>query len=354
MRAELHNWELAEAYNAGTLPAEEMAALDRRMQTDPVFAAEFQECLNLTRSLTDSGREKRFSLMLKEIAASTSAAPEVRTIPLRTHYWRTAAIAAGIAILTTLSTFSFVTHTEKKRSSEYSLLKRELETIKRSQNAMFKNMTTQGAAPAAPAKYSGTGFAISNEGYFVTNYHVTEGADSVYIQTNEGKYYKAYLISFDAKTDVAILKVDHKNFRFSKSEVPYTLTGDKRALGTRVFTLGYPQDEIVYNEGYISSRNGFRGDSIQYRLELPAKAGQSGAPVIDGSGHIVGIVTGKESESEGTTYAVGTQSILKLIDNLPKAENIRLPRANKLAKLKREQQIEKLQQFTVAVKVYKN
>jgi len=353
---DFNNWQLAEAYVAGTLPAAEVTALHTRLETDPLFAAEFQECVNMISTLEGSGKQKQFRNMLVHIhleQAEEAKKPswKVRTIPLRTHYLRTGAVAAGIALLTTLSTFWIVTHNEKKRSSQYSLLKRELETIKRSQSAIIKNINGQQNTPVAPANYSGTGFALTNDGYFVTNYHVTEGADSVYIQNKEGQYFKAHLVTFDQKTDVAILKVNFKNFRFSKTDVPYGFASGKKTLGAKVFTLGYPQDDIVYNEGYISSKNGFQGDSMQYRLELPASPGQSGAPVVDNSGNVIAIVTGKESETEGTTYAVSTKAIFNLISNSD--VDLKLPRANKLNRLSREQQVERLQYYTCSVKVYK-
>ena len=353
---DFNNWQLAEAYIAEALPETELIALRTRMDTDPVFASDFQECVEMLRSLEESSRQKKFRIMLVNIhqeleEKNKKPSWKVRTIPLRTHYLRTGAVAAGIALLTTLSTFWIVTHSEKKRSSQYSLLKRELETIKRSQSALIKNINEPQNTPVAPANYSGTGFALSNDGYFVTNYHVTEGADSVYIQNKEGEYFKAHLVTFDEKSDVAILKVEYKNFRFGKTEVPYTFASGKKGLGAKVFTLGYPQDEIVYNEGYISSKNGFQGDSIQYRLELPASPGQSGAPVVDNNGNIIGIVTGKESESEETTYAVSTKAIYNLINNSD--INLKLPKTGRLGKLSREQQLSKLEYYTCAVKVYK-
>lgn len=359
MNQRINNWELAEAYVSGAMPEAEQQDLHARLETDPVFAAEFHECVNMMSALEDSGKQKRFRNMLVSIAEEqkeeAASSWRVRTIPLRTHYLRTGAIAAGIALLTTLSTFWMVNNSHKRQSSQYSQLKRDLETIRQSQNALNQKIssTKQHPSPALPANYSGTGFALTNDGYFVTNYHVTEGADSVYIQNRDGEYFKATLVSFDAKSDVAILKVTNKNFRFGKGEVPYTLASNKKSLGAKVYTLGYPQDEVVYSEGYISSKNGFLGDSMQYRLELPASEGQSGAPVVDASGAIIGIVTGKESESAGTTYAVGSKAIHKLIQSLPKEEKIKLPKSNKLAKMSKEQQIENMEFYTCSVKVYK-
>jgi serine protease Do len=357
MNRNLDNWQLAEGYLSGKLPENELQFLLKQLETDPVFASEFQECINLITSLEHSSRHRKFRNTLKtiqaEVNSSSTRSWKVRTIPLKTHYLRTGAIAAGIALLTTLSTYWIVTHNEKKRSSQFSVLKRELETIKRSQNAIIRNINDHQDPPVAPANYSGTGFAINNEGYFVTNYHVTEGADSVYIQNREGNYFKAHLVTFDSKTDVAILQVDYKNFRFAKGEVPYAFSSGKKPLGSKIFTLGYPQDEIVYNEGYISSKNGYQGDSMQYRLELPANPGQSGAPVLDGSGNVIGIVTGKESQTEGTTYAVSTKAVEELLNSAPNELRIKLPKVNRLSKLSREQQIEKLEYYTCSVKVYK-
>src|SRR5690606_28735911 len=176
-----------------------------------------------------------------------------------------------------------------------------------------------------PARFTGTGFAIANNGYLVTNYHLTEGADSIFIQTREDQHIKTRLVAVDQKNDVAILQVDDPQFTFSNQYIPYVIKESKRPLRTPIFTLGFPQEEVVYHEGYVSSSNGFQGDSMQYRLNLPSAPGQSGAPVLDRSGLLIGIITGKESLSEGTTYAVCTQALLDLIDQLLSDETIQVP-----------------------------
>ncbi|RYD59343.1 MAG: serine protease [Sphingobacteriales bacterium] len=353
-------WNLAEAYVSGALPGNELTQLQAKMAADPVYKAEFQESINMLRALKDSGSHKNFRAMLQDVHKETAKSqpqetvvtPTGRTIPLKTHYWRTAAIAAGMALLTSLSTVWAVRNMNGRMNSQYSLLRRDLETYKRSQNQIISNINDQKKPALAPAKYGGTGFALSNDGYLVTNYHVTEGADSVYIQTRDGQYYKASVVGFDQKADIAILAVEDKSFRFGKGEIPYTFASSKKGLGSRVYTLGFPQEDIVYNEGYISAKNGFRGDSIQYRLELPANPGQSGAPVLDKDGSVIGLITGKESESAGTTYAVTSKALLDLVSNIH-GHNIRLPKVNKLGKLNREQQVQKLEVYTCSVKVYK-
>lgn len=343
--------ELAEGYVAGTLPVQELNALKEKLSHDQVFAAEFAECVNLVRGLNSAGNQKRFRSMLKDISNSGNKA---RTIPLRTYYLRTAAIAAGIALLTSLTTFWVIQHRNNKIASQYSLLRRDLEKYKRSQSQILNDIKgQQSSTPSAEVRYTGTGFALTNDGYLVTNYHVTEGADSVYIQNREGRYFKAYTVGYDQQSDIAILKVEDKYFRFGKGEVPYSLMSTKRKLGTRVYTMGFPQDEVVYNEGYISAVNGYNGDSSQYRLDIQAYPGQSGAPILDANGNVLAMITGKETETEGTTYAVSSKAVNKLVQSLPKELNIHLPKYNKLSRLGLEQQIEKLEYYTCAIKVYK-
>jgi S1-C subfamily serine protease len=351
-------WGLAEAYVSGLMPEAEQTALRGRLATDPVFATEFNECVNLLRSLEGFGAYARYQDMLQDIR-SKQAEQKVtpRTIPLRAHYLRTGAVAAGVALLTSLGSFWIYNHNAGKGSaSQYKVLSRKLENIERSQSKLINDIKSKKDTPAPPpaqARYTGTGFAITNDGYFVTNYHVTDGADSVYIQNHEGRYFKAYVVDYDEATDIALLKVEKSSFRFGKTEVPYTIAPAKSPIGSRVFTLGFPEDDIVYSEGYISAKNGYQGDSMQYRLEIPADPGQSGGPVIDTKGNLVAVVAANSPQSEGTTYAVSSKAIIQLVKKLDKDLNIHLPRSNKLSKLSREEQIQRMEYYTCSVKVYK-
>ena len=222
---------------------------------------------------------------------------------------------------------------------------------------MNLDKTKKSAAPTSDVKKTGTGFALSNNGYFVTAYHVLYDengyGDSVYIQSSDGQYYKASLVTFDAYADVAIMKVDKAGFRFGKGDLPYSFSQSKAGLGTRIFTLGYPTDDIAYGEGYISSRNGFDGNRMQYTLELPAGHGQSGSPMVDASGNVLGLLTAVGAETEEKTYAISTKAITALMHKLPDEKNIKLPKAARINHMSREQQISKMEAYTFAVKVYK-
>lgn len=363
-------WELAEAQLAGTLDPAMAQALAEQTAMDPLFAAAHEERLSILRSLKAQGQRQAFrenlkdihSQMLPEPAENTAKPRPRRVFPFFRRYGKTAAMAAGIALLSSSITIVAMRHdTGNKAATTRSLqlLRREIEHIRQNQNQQqrqiqdIKAVTSNVAAAPAASDFSGTGFALTNDGYVVTNYHLAADADSLYIQTGDGRYARARVIAFEPATDVAILKVADKDFRFSDAEVPYTFATARTSLGARVFTLGYPQDEVVYNEGYVSARHGFEGDSAQYRLEIPASPGQSGSPVLDAHGNLIAIVAGKESQSSGTTYAITSRTLLRLLKRMPKDYRVSLPAANKLKGLSREQQIVKLQEYTCMIRVYK-
>jgi S1-C subfamily serine protease len=353
-------WEIAEAYVAGTLPEAEKNAVDAQIGADAAFAAEFHESVNLIKSLEGSGKQKRFRTMLRDVHTKQTVSP--RRISLPAHFWRTAAVAAGVAILTSLTTYSLLNPSLKKNDSQYNIIRREVDNIKASQNQL-KNSQTQLErdiksinTPTATVRYTATGFALTNDGYFVTAYHVIHDdkgdCDSVYIQNRNGQYYKAFMVSGDPDADIAVLKVEKKNFRFGKGELPYTFAAAKAGIASQIYTLGYPKDQLVYDEGYISSQNGFQNNDLQYTLELPAGHGQSGSPVMDNRGNVIGILTAVGSRGEANTYAVSSTALLNLLEDGTNA-NIRLPKHNKLSGTNRQAQASKMEAYTFSVKVYK-
>lgn len=362
-------WEIAEVWLSGKMQPADLKELKDRLANDPAYANEFNEHVNMLSSFEGSGKQKRFRAMLKDIHAKQAVnAPVKKTKVIRfiPQTWRTAAIAASVALFSSLFTVWSLKPSMKKSDSQYSTISREVEHIKKvqaqqqaTQNQLIKDIkNSKPAPPPSDVAYSGTGFALTNDGYFITANHVIHhnnkgDFDSVYIQNHDGQYFKATLINYDANADIAILKVEKKNFHFGKGEVPYTFAADKSNLGARIFTLGYPKDDIFYNEGYISSRNGFDGNDMQYTLALPASHGQSGSPVLSENGVVLGILTGIGSERESSTYAVSSKVIInKLLNELPD-NTLHLPKANKLGKLTREERIAKMEAYTFSVKVYK-
>jgi S1-C subfamily serine protease len=362
MEAEHNIWSLAEGMADGTLSDAERAMLEERLQADAAYRAAFEENMALIEGMRTQGRVEAFRATLRDVHTAAKApvrVPVRRTISLLSA-WKTVAVAASVAALISIAGV-FTTGNRNKSSAQYSKLSREIEAVKRSQNQLINNQnrlisdlnSTRHTSPVAPVKTSGTGFALTANGYLVTAYHVAQDADSLYIQTRSGDYYKASLVAFDPQADVAVLKVDDKNFHFGHGDLPYSFAQKKAGLGSRIFTLGFPQDEVVYSEGYVSSRNGYNGDSAQYRLELPADPGASGAPVLDASGAVVAVVAGRNNQTAGTTYAISSKALLRLLASMPKDMQPIITGSNRLRGLAREQQLDKLQDYTCIVRVYK-
>lgn len=280
-------------------------------------------------------------------------------------FWRTygttLAVAASVAVVTTFSSiFLYRSYQQShKQEQQYSQLSKEIQAVKYSQRKILSDLNGRGRALSQnPAQVSGSGFLITTDGYFVTSNHLVRGADSVYVQSGKGDVYKARIVHTDQEHDLAILQLcDDSAFR-SVPAIPYSFDARPSALGERVFTLGYPREEVVYGEGYLSSRTGYRGDSIAYQVAIGVNPGNSGGPLLDEKGNIIGIISGKQITAEGVSFAIKTDYLLQTINAISTdALNgipVKLPRKTALARLPRKQQIEQVQEYVYQVKVFKH
>jgi hypothetical protein len=179
---------------------------------------------------------------------------------------------------------------------------------------------------------SGTGFLISNNGYIVTCYHVVEGATEIKVKGINNDFFKTYeakVVSTDKLNDLAILKIDYK----SETTVKYSINWDVSDVGQEVFTLGYPLkttmgEEIKLTNGIISSKSGFKGDITTYQITAPVQPGNSGGPLFDKNGYVIGVINAKHKGAENAGYAVKTNILRNLIQSTP--QNIDLIQSNQL------------------------
>lgn len=202
---------------------------------------------------------------------------------------------------------------------------------------------------------SGTGFAISSNGYIATNYHVVEGANSISIRGVNGDFTKSYLADIavtDKNNDIALLKIKEPGLIISN--IPYQIYNQQIDVASTVFALGYPLiatmgDEIKYTNGAISSRSGFQGDLTMYQTSVPVQPGNSGGPLISSKGNIVGIITAKHSEAENASYAIKSGYLLNLIENVePK---IMLPTTNTISTKGVSEQIKAVKNFVYIIEI---
>ena len=124
----------------------------------------------------------------------------------------------------------------------------------------------------------GSGFLIDAKGYIITNAHVLKGSGAVVVN-NKGQEFSASISYVDQSKDLAILKINDEDYQ-PLASLPYSIKKANTEMGERVFTLGYPRNDIVYGEGYLSARTGYNSDSLTYQVQISANPGNSGGTGI--------------------------------------------------------------------------
>ena len=207
--------------------------------------------------------------------------------------------------------------------------------------------------PSQNQEWSGSGFALK-DGYIVTNYHVIEGAKSIQIQGIKGDFtikYNAEVIATDKFNDLALLKVSDSIFA-GFGTIPYNVKTSVSDVGEDIFVLGYPLtstmgDEIKLTTGVISSKTGFQGDVSLYQISAPIQPGNSGGPLFDNKGNLVGIVNAKHTGAENVGYAIKTSYLRNLIESSI-STNI-LPTNPQTATLSLPEKVKKLKNFVFMI-----
>lgn len=141
----------------------------------------------------------------------------------------------------------------------------------------------------------GTGWPIA-EGLVVTNNHVISGSSDIVLIRTDNIRVSATILDVDTKNDLALLRVDDV-----EALPPALMIADKQAgLGAKVFTIGYPHPDIMgsqpkLTDGIISALSGLQDDKRTYQTTVPLQSGNSGGPLINMQGKVVGVVTSKLS-----------------------------------------------------------
>ena len=169
--------------------------------------------------------------------------------------------------------------------------------------------TTQRQAPPQQSNRqvlgTGSGFFISPDGYFVTNAHVVQGGTSFSVVNTEGTaIHEASLIFTDTRNDIAILKIQNRS-----QYLPLAASFEGKR-GDEVMTLGYPSPSIQGAKqkatfGRINALTGIQDDPRLIQVDLPVQPGNSGGPLIDKKGKVIGIVTARlNGDYQNVNYAL--------------------------------------------------
>jgi len=172
----------------------------------------------------------------------------------------------------------------------------------------------RGGQPAVPFKGQGSGFIISNDGLILTNAHVVREAKEVTVKLSDRREFSAKVLGSDPATDIAVLRIDAKG-------LPVVRLGDARRLevGDPVMAIGSPYGfEQTATSGIVSAKGrSLPGDAVVPFIQTDAAVnpGNSGGPLFDGSGSVVGINAQIYSQSggfQGLSFAIPIDVALKV------------------------------------------
>jgi len=363
MRNDIELDAIIEDYLQGKLTPAEAEAFDKLRANDPVI----DHKVVAHKVFMDAIKQYGKVLSLKEQMDKAHAGIDVASLSekLSPHpsfiinMWRknksAMAIAASFILLTIFSIYSIQHNT--LQNGTYEVMRREITNIKNSQNKLVRTINSSSKnekGHVRAAQFGGTGFALTANGYLCTNYHVVRDADSVYVQNNKGDSFKVKVVYRDPQYDIAILKITDDSFT-PLSSIPYKLKKNSIGMGENVYTLGYPKDDAVLGEGYISSKTGHVGDTTQYQVSIPINPGNSGGPLLDNYGNIIGVITAKENQVDGATFAIKSKYILEALNAIPQdslGKKVVFAKKNPLQGLNRTKQIDKIENYVYMIKVY--
>ncbi len=172
---------------------------------------------------------------------------------------------------------------------------------------------------------NGSGFFVTREGHFVTNQHVAGAGKTFFVGSESSGWHQATLIGTDDDNDLAVLKINAET-----KPLPIK-PSDAVKLGQTVATIGFPNIQLQglspkFTKGEISSLAGIQDDPTTFQISVPMQPGNSGGPLFDELGNIVGVVCARLSQeaavattgvhAENVNYAVKSSILMDLLAKL--------------------------------------
>lgn len=197
-------------------------------------------------------------------------------------------------------------------------------------NLIIKDLSSTGKASTTQADGwagNGSGVFVHENGYILTNYHVISKASEIQIvyrdHQNREVVHSAKVERTDPQNDLAIIRIVDRDYT-PLSILPYTINFDMASIGERVYTLGYPYAlsglgrEVKVTDGLISSQTGYQDDITCYQISVPVQPGNSGGPLFNSRGELIGIVNANVPGMDNVSYAIKSNYIKNLLDLIPR------------------------------------
>ena len=358
--------DATERYLNGEMNAEEKAMFEQLRETNQEVDQMVVEHSLFLQQINRYGgiREMKHSLhevhnqllqdgAIQEEVLSTGA----KVVNMWKRYKRTITIAASIAGITALSISGMTLLLGPKNNTKaLTDLSKKVDNLERKQRQQDNKINTviSKLEPGAVIKESGSAFLVDGKGYLVTNAHVLRNAKGIIVLNSKGAEFKAIIVKVDESKDIAILKIVDKDYK-SLGTLPYGIRKSSTDIAEPIFTLGYPRNEIVYGEGYLSAKTGFNGDTLSCQIAVAANPGNSGGPVFNKNGEVIGILSTKETKADGVVFAIQSKYIIETVNQLKKDDStieLKLPSKSSVKGMGASEQVKKIQDYVYMVKVY--
>jgi serine protease Do len=359
--------DTVERYIRGEMTPDERLYFEQLRKTNPEIDQLVVEHTLFLQQMNRFGEWKKFKQSLHETHIDLTQQGKIHSDKLRggakvvylwNKYKRVTAIAASIAGVTAIGISVLVNSlTPRAKDPKVQELVHKVNVLQQNQKALdnkinYVDKKNQQPVISTPVRFNGTGFLIDPKGLMITNAHVVKNSKNIFVQNNKGDQFRAFVVKLDVARDVAIIKIDDDSFK-SFSSLPYSFKKATSDIAEPIFTLGYPRDEVVYGEGYLSAKTGYNGDTLSCQIFIAANPGNSGGPIFNHNGEVIGILSAKETEAEGAVFAVQSKYIYQVLDELKKSslyENVKLSTKSSLSGLDKVQQVKKIQDFVFMVK----
>ena len=353
-----------ERYKNGEMTSQEKKFFEEMRKNNPEIDQMAVEHTFFLNELDRLGGRKSIKHTLDEventlanegIIARKQLKGKAKVVYLWNRYRRTIAVAACIALIVSISSATIVSmYSEHKQATGLTPLVADKINDIRDEVREIKDKLDSATAitPAKPkfaANFRATGFLIDGSGFIATNAHVINKARNLIVENKKGDQFIAIPVYVNKSTDLAILKVTDTSFR-KINALPYSIPRTAAELGEEIFTLGYPREVVVYGKGYISANSGFSGDTTAYQISISVNPGNSGGPIINKNGEVIGIISSKETNADGVVFAIKSKNIYNALEEIKTSESIKLPSVATIKALDRVHQVKKIEDCVFMVK----